>query len=105
MAFNSLTVYMFSGANSDVDINIIKAKNYNLYSVCVQNQQEALKVCLEYVKEKYIDSILLCPAFNNIEAGEIDIAVGKEINVCVSRCDTSPATMVTLGKMQKENLL
>ncbi|MCP4180946.1 MAG: hypothetical protein GY756_24550 [bacterium] len=104
MAFNSLTVYMFNGADIEKDCNILKAKNYNLYSVCVQNQKEALTTCIEYAQEKNIDSIMLCPGFTNIEAGEIDKAVGDKINVCIARCDSSMATMTAVEKMQKENL-
>ena len=104
MAFNSLTVYKFNGADKEKDNNVLRAKNYNLYSVCVQNQKEAVEACLKYVKEKNIDSIMLCPGFNNIEVAEIDKAVGEEINVCIARCDSSSATMIATGKMQKEKL-
>jgi len=48
---------------------------------------------------------MLCPGFSNIEVGEIDKAVGTDINVCIARSDSSPATRVSVGKMQKENLL
>ncbi|MCP4178981.1 MAG: hypothetical protein GY756_14565 [bacterium] len=105
MTCKNLTLYKINGTDKNKDKNVIKIKNCNIYSVCIPNFEEALEVCLEYIREKNIDSIILCAGFTNIEVGEIDKATGENINVSVVRNDSSPSTMAAREKMKEAGII
>jgi len=40
---------------------------YRLFSIVVKNQEEVIEVCKDFIQNKKIDSILLCPGFIPIQ--------------------------------------
>jgi len=74
---------------------------YTLITVLVRDQKQSLEVCKQLVRDEGINSIILCPGFTTLEAGEIAQAAGPGVAVAVSRVD-APGARVVREVMERE---
>ena len=87
MAFKVLFLAHSPDADKEKHRNLIDTGMYQLFSVVVKNQQEALEVCRDFVQNNKIDSILLCPGFTHNDVAEIFEAASRNVAVSVARGD------------------
>ena len=104
MAFNVLFLAHAPDADKQIHHNQIKTGMYQLFTVVVKNQAEAVEVCQEYVKNKNIDSVLLCPGFTHRDVAEIMAIAGSNVGVSVARGD-GPSGKVSLAARKREGYL
>jgi len=104
MAFKVLFLAHAPDADKEIHHNQIDTGMYQLFTVVVKNQAEAVEVCQEYVKSKNIDSVLLCPGFTNRDVAEITEAAGGKVGVCVARGD-GPSGKISLAARKREGYL
>ena len=79
---------------------VIETSKYKLFVVLVRNQNQALEVCRNLIKEEGVHSILLCPGFTNKDITEISEAVGRNVGVSVARGD-GPSNRIALEVMKR----
>ena len=101
MAFKVLFLAHAPDANKDKHRNAIDTGKYQLFTVVVRNQAEAVEVCKEFVRKEAIDSVLLCPGFTHRDVAEIAKAVGNKVGVSVARGD-GPSGKVSLAARKRE---
>lgn len=77
---------------------------YQLLSVVLRTQAEALDVCRDFVAKEGIDSVLLCPGFRHSEVVEIATLAGANVAVSVARGD-GPSSRVSLKARRREGYL
>ncbi len=104
MAFKTLFLAHAPDANKDIHSNTIDTGMYQLFTVVVKNQAEAVEVCMDFVETKKIDSVLLCPGFTHSDVAEIVHAAGSEVAVSVARGD-GPSGKVSLAARKREGYL
>ena len=85
MAFTVLHLTHAPDANMEKHRSIIDTGMYRLYTVVVRNQAEVLEICTDYVENKAVDSILLCPGFKKSDVDEIVEVTGGTVAVSVAR--------------------
>jgi hypothetical protein len=71
---------------------------YELTSVLVKDDDDAVSVCRDLVKRDGIKSLLLCPGFTHTSIARIVETVGKGISVNIARGD-GPSNQVALRIM------
>jgi hypothetical protein len=101
MAFKALLLAHAPDANKDKHRSVIDTGKYQLFTVAVKDQAEALEVCKDFVKKESIDSVLLCPGFTHRDVAEIAEAVGEKVGVSVARGD-GPSNRLALAAMERE---
>ena len=74
---------------------------YHLFTVVVKNQEEAVEVSSDFIQREHIDSILLCPGFEQSEVAEIARTAGSNVAVVVARGD-GPSNKVSQEALQRE---
>ena len=79
---------------------ILKTSLYELTSVLVRDDDDAVNVCKDLAQRKGIKSFLLCPGFTHTSIARIVDAVGKGISVNVARGD-GPSNQVALSIMNE----
>ncbi|MBL7118424.1 hypothetical protein ISS96_00225 [Candidatus Bathyarchaeota archaeon] len=79
----------------------VETSKYKLFVRVVRNQEQAVEVCQELLKEQGIHSILLCPGFTHRDVAEISKAVGKNVAVSVARGD-GPSNRVSAEVRRRE---
>jgi len=94
MPFKVLAVAHAPDAEPEEHRSTIDTGLYQLHTVVVRTQAEALEICRDFVEMKAIDSVLLCPGFTHQEVAEIAEAVGHDVGVAVARGD-GPSSRVT----------
>jgi hypothetical protein len=94
MSFNTLFLAHAPDADQKIHRIRIETGKYQLLTVIVKNQSEALEVCDELVKKEAIDSILLCPGFTHQDIAEIVNATHNQVGVVVARGDGPSAKIV-----------
>jgi hypothetical protein len=104
MAFKVLFLAHAPDADKDRHQSTIDTGMYQLFTVVVKNQAEALGVCREYAEERNIDSVLLCPGFTHSDVAEIARAAGGNVAVSVARGD-GPSGRVSLAARKREGYL
>jgi hypothetical protein len=87
MAFRTLFMAHAPDADKDQHRCFIDTGKYQLDVVIVKNQAEALEVSTRLLREKKIESILLCPGFTHRDIAEIVSATENKVSVCVARGD------------------
>ena len=87
MSFNVLFIAHAPDADKNKHKSEINTGKYRLFSVIVRNQAEAVDVAREFVGEKEIDTILLCPGFSHSNVAEIYDALDGRVGVAVARGD------------------
>jgi len=100
MPFKALFLAHAPDADKEKHRSAIRTGKYELFTVVVRNQAEALEVCKDFAEEKGIDSVLLCPGFTHRDIAEIAAAVGSKVGVCVARGD-GPSNRVSLAAMER----
>jgi len=101
MAFKVLFLAHAPDANKDKHRSAIDTGRYQLFTVVVRNQTEAVEVCKDFVENEAIDSVLLCPGFTHSNVAEIAKAVGNKVAVSVARGD-GPSSKVSLAARKRE---
>jgi len=101
MAFKVLFLAHAPDANKDKHRSAIDTGRYQLFTVVVRNQTEAVEVCKNFVENEAIDSVLLCPGFTHSNVAEIAKAVGNKVAVSVARGD-GPSSKVSLAARKRE---
>ena len=100
MKFKAVFLAHASDAEPEKHRCMIETSKYKLFVVVVKSQDQAVKVCKEFVKEEGIHSILLCPGFTHRDVAEIAEAVGKNVGVFVARGD-GPSNRVSMKARKK----
>ncbi len=101
MVFRVLFLAHARDADKEVHQSAIDTGMYQLYTVVVKNQEEAVEVSADFVKIKHIDSILLCPGFRHSDVAEIAQKVGKNVAIAVARGD-GPSSRVSQEARKRE---
>lgn len=104
MTFNALFLAHDPDADPEKHRCAIETSKYKLYVVIVKDQGQALKMSKQYVKEKEIHSILLCPGFTHKDIGELSEAVGPNVGISVARGD-GPSNRIAMEARGKADLL
>jgi len=104
MAFKVLFLAHAPDAKKEKHRSAIDTGKYQLFTVVVRNQAEALEVCKEFVEKEGIDSVLLCPGFTHRDVAEVAEVVGNKVGVSVARGD-GPSNKVSLAAMKREGYL
>jgi hypothetical protein len=100
MAFKALFLAHAPDADKEKHRSAIDTGMYQLFTVVVKDQAEAVAVCRDFVEQKNIDSVLLCPGFTHSDVAGIVEAVGGNVAVCVARGD-GPSNKVSLAAMKR----
>jgi hypothetical protein len=87
-------------ADSAKHRSILKTSLYELTSVLVRNDDDAVNVCRDLAQRGGVKSFLLCPGFTHTSIARIVDAVGKGISVNVARGD-GPSNQVALSIMNE----
>ena len=104
MAFKVLFLAHAPDADKKIHQNLIDTGMYQLFTVVVKNQAEAVGVCQDLVKNENIDSVLLCPGFTHRDVAEIAETVGGNVGICVARGD-GPSGKISLAARKREGYL
>jgi hypothetical protein len=100
MAFKVLFLAHAPDAEKEKHRKAIDTGMYQLFTVVVKNQAEAVGVCKDFVEKKNIDSVLLCPGFTHSDVAEIVEAAGGNVAVSVARGD-GPSGKVSLAARKR----
>jgi len=101
MAFKVLFLAHAPDAEKEIHQNQIDTGMYQLFTVVVKNQAEAVDVIKDFVKKKNIDSVLLCPGFTHKDVAEIVGATRGNVAVSVARGD-GPSGKISLAARKRE---
>jgi len=104
MAFKVLFLAHAPDADKEIHQNLIDTGMYQLFTVVVKNQAEAVNVFKDFVTKENIDTVLLCPGFTNRDVAEITAAAGGNVGVCVARGD-GPSGKISLAARKREGYL
>jgi len=104
MTFKVLFLAHAPDAEKEKHRNIIDTGMYQLFTVVVKNQVEAVEVCKDFVEKRSIDSVLLCPGFTHSDVAGIVEAAGSSVAVSVARGD-GPSGKVSLAARKREGYL
>jgi hypothetical protein len=99
MAFRTLFIAHAPDADKERHRSVIDTGMYQLFTVVVKNQEQAVEIGADFVKRKHIDSILLCPGFSHSDVAEIAKTVGSA--VAVARGD-GPSSKVSQEARKRE---
>ncbi len=101
MAFRTLFLAHAPDADKEIHRSVIDTGMYQLFTVIVKNQVEAVEASANFVKRKQIDSILLCPGFRHSDVAEIAKTVGSNVAISVARGD-GPSSKVSQEARKRE---
>lgn len=101
MAFRVLFMAHAPDADKEKHRSVIDTGIFQLYSVVVKDQTEALGTATEYAADHQVDSILLCPGFNHQDIAEISKSVGENVAVGICRSD-GPGNKISLEARRRE---
>ena len=104
MAFKVLFLAHAPDAENEKHRNLIDTGMYQLFTVVVKNQVEAVEIFESFVEKENIDSVLLCPGFTHSDVAEIMEAAGGTVAVSVARGD-GPSGKVSLAARKREGYL
>ncbi len=101
MAFKVVFIAHAPDADSVKHRCVIETPRCRLFTVLVKNQEQAVQVCDDLVKDEGIHSILLCPGFTHKDIAQISQVVGENVGVFVARGD-GPSSRATMEVMRRE---
>jgi len=104
LAFKVLFLAHAPDADKEKHRSVIETGMYKLFTVVVKDQNEAIEVCNDWVRDENIDSILLCPGFTHNDVAEIVKAAGSNIAVAVARGD-GPSNKISLEVRKREGYI
>ena len=84
--FRAAMVAMVPDADPVKHRSVVETSIYSMTTVLVRDEDEAVRVCRDMVKDG-IQSFLLCPGFTNMGVAKVSEAVGDGISVNVARGD------------------
>jgi len=87
-------------ADSAKHRSVLKTSLYELTSVLVRNDDDAVNVCRDLAQRGGVKSFLLCPGFTHTSIARIVDAVEKGISVNIARGD-GPSNQVALSIMNE----
>jgi hypothetical protein len=102
MAFKELLISYASDADKIKHRSFIDTGKYQQFSVVVRNLEEAIAVCKEFIENKNIEKIALCPAFTHEDVAVISKVAGNNVGVSVGRADR-PSNIITAKGLKREN--
>ena len=82
MAFKTLFLAHAPDADKAKHRSFIDTGIYQLFTIVGKNQKEVVDICIDFVRTKHINSVLLCPGFTHRDVTEI-VKTSKN-NVAVS---------------------
>jgi hypothetical protein len=85
--FRAAMVAMTPDADPAKHRSVVTTSLYELTTVLVRNEDEAVRVCRDMVKMDGIQSLILCPGFTNKGVARVAEAVGDSVSVNVARGD------------------
>jgi hypothetical protein len=88
MPFTAAFIAHVPDADPERDRSVVQTDLYKLFSVLVQNTDQAVTVCRELVAGEGVQSILLCPGNTHGDVAQIVAALGDNISVSVARGDS-----------------
>lgn len=98
--FRAALIAITPDADPSKHRSVNKTPHYELTSILVKNEDDAVKVCIELVQKDGIQSFLLCPGFTNKGVARVSEAVGDGISVNVARGD-GPSNAIAHGIMSE----
>jgi Family of unknown function (DUF6506) len=98
--FRAAFVAMTPDADPAKHRNVIRTALYELTTILVQNEEEAVRVCRELARKEGVQSLILCPGFTNKGVARIADAVGEGISVNVARGD-GPSNAIAQKRMSQ----
>jgi len=101
MAFKAVFLAHAPDAEPQRHRSVVETSKYQLFTVVVKNQVQAVEECKKLVKEEGIHSVLLCPGFTHRNVAEIAEAVGGSVSVAVARGD-GPSSRVSAEIRKRE---
>ena len=101
MAFKVLFLAHAPDAIKEQHRHTIDTGMYQLFTVVVKNQVQALGIFNDFVEKKGIDSVMLCPGFTHQDVAEISEAAEGNVAVSVARGD-GPSGKVSLEARKRE---
>jgi hypothetical protein len=101
VAFKALFIAHAPDADREKHRGVIDTGMYQLFTVVVKNQEEAVEVSSDFVNREHIDSIMLCPGFKHSDVAEIAETAGSNVAVVVARGD-GPGNKVSQQALQRE---
>ncbi|MEM2889457.1 MAG: DUF6506 family protein [Candidatus Bathyarchaeia archaeon] len=79
---------------------VIETSLYELTSVLVKDDDEAVETCKELARKEGIHAFILCPSFTHKAIARIINAVGEDVSVSVARGD-GPSNEIALKIMSE----
>jgi hypothetical protein len=101
MAFKALLLAHAPDADPEKHRSVIDTGRYKLFTVVVKDQDEALRVSQNTVRDEQIDAIMLCPGFTHSDVSELFNALGGRVSVSVCRGD-GPSNRIVQPVIQRE---
>ena len=101
MAFKTLFLAHAPDADKERHRSMVKTGKYEVFSVVVRTQEEAIAVAQDFVEKESIDSVLLCPGFTHSAVAEIAAVLQGKVAVSVARSD-GPGNMLSLKARERE---
>lgn len=101
MAFKVLFLAHAPDADKEKHRSVIETGMYQLFSVVVRDQKEALDICGDLMNKENIDSILLCPGFTHDDVAAIVRSTANRVAVSVARGD-GPSGRVAAAARKRE---
>jgi hypothetical protein len=101
MAFKALFLAHAPDAYYEKHNNTIDTGRYQLFTVVVKTQNEAIEVSKSIHKKEKIDAIMLCPGFTHTDVSEIFQALEGKVSVNVCRGD-GPSNKISQPVIQRE---
>jgi hypothetical protein len=101
LAFKALFLAHAPDADYKKHSNVIDTGKYQLFTVVVKTQYEAIRVAKSIYKKEKIDAIMLCPGFTHNDVSEIFQALEGKVSVNVSRGD-GPSNKISQPVIQRE---
>ena len=100
MAFRVLFIAHCPDAEPEKHRSRLETGKYQLTTVLVRNQAQALEAARQGAKDG-IHSVMLCPGFTHQDIAEIAQAVGPQVGISVARGD-GPSGKLTSEVFRKE---
>jgi hypothetical protein len=100
MPFTALFIAHVPDADPAKDRSLLETNLYRLFSVLVQNTDQAVTICRELVAKEGVQSVLLCPGNTHRDVAQIVAALGDDVSVSVARGD-SPSMRVAAKAMEE----
>jgi len=104
MAFKVLFLAHAPDAIKEQHKHTIDTGMYQLFTVVVKNQTEALGVLKDFVEKEEIDSVMLCPGFTHLDVAQITEAAKGNVAISVARGD-GPSGKISLEARKREGYL